>query len=206
MKKNNYLISKDFKKIFEFQDIKNLVENINNFTPVKLHEKTSVYKTSFKDFNIYIKEFFYPNIFIKTFKKKGLKSYLNSLKLKNLKINIPKPIFYYSYKNMEYFGTLEVENSMELYFFLKQNSNEIRKKVLKNLENFIKKLFRNSIYHSDFNKSNILVQHNNLELYLLDLHDVKFNLNNKRKLKMIRKLNRRGLKEFNLKLDPKKFL
>ena len=189
----NLIINDKFKNSFKYENVKNLINHLNSVPPDYYREKErrKIWHTEFNGYEIFVKNFNYPNIFIKKIKGFGTKNYnIAKFFLKN-SIKTPEPIFFYSFNNNEYFSTVAINNSIDLWEFLTKNPSEnIKEKILSQLREMIQKFEELNIYHSDFNIRNLILNRNTLELYILDLEAVRFNFNSRRKAKMIKKINK----------------
>ncbi len=172
---------------------------INEQRPFKEGKKTALYEYD----GLIVKVFYYHNFLQKIFLLRGLKSYYISKILNKKGINIPEAKFYYSKKSVEVFVYRKIQGE-EILKVLK-NKAENSEILIEKLKNFIKELFRHGIYHSDFDPTNIIVDESG-NLYLIDLENVSFILTKKRKLKMVKKINKFFSRDLNLSIDFSKVI
>ncbi len=160
---------------------KEIVEKIEKQLPLKKSKNSEVYEIN----EFIVKVFKYKNFFHKITSLKGLRSYLIFKILKLKKINIPEFISYFSLNNSEIFIYRKIIGEV----LEKKIKKEENQDLIEKLKKFTKSLFEKGVYHKDYDPTNIIVDKNG-ELYLIDLENVSFFLTEKRKKKMLRKLNR----------------
>ncbi len=195
-------ISNNYREKFKIKDIYNIIEILQNREPDFLREKErrKIWELNYNNMDIYVKNFSYSNFFIKYIKHYGMKNYRIAHFFIENGIKTPEPIFYFSVNNEEYFGTLKIDNCINLWDFLSTDrENEPHYDIVKKLNNMLDLFKKLNIYHSDFNVKNLIVNNKTKELFILDLEAVRFNCNRRRMERMRKKINK-YIKNFNIEV------
>ncbi len=182
------IINKKYKNEFSKEQISEFFIDTSEWKEIVSYKNRKVWICGFLNYKIFLKKFLYGNHFVKSYKQLGKKSFTNSLILLKHGINTPDVLFYCRDKCSEYVATRSVEAEDLWRFLEKNNSRNFQERVRENLIDLLNNLYGIKFYHSDFNITNLLVD-NDFNIYVVDLEDVKFNLNERRRKKMINKLN-----------------
>jgi hypothetical protein len=196
------IINEQFENNFKKRDVENLIKLLKNKTPDfhRKKERRKIWQIEHNNYNIFVKNFNYPNLMLKKIKSYGLKNYKVAKFLLKNNIKTPVPVFFYSNGNDEFFSTIAINNCIDLWEYLSTKPDvAIQKNILTQLKNLVDKFAFLNIYHSDFNIRNLILDKNKMELYILDLEAVRFNFNKRRKEKMVKKINK-YLSAFNLSI------
>jgi tRNA A-37 threonylcarbamoyl transferase component Bud32 len=164
----------DIKRYFD--NSKDILFNKRNIIKiVKINDKKFVVK-SFKKPNLlnqYVYKFFRDS--------KAKRSYINSLKLLKLGVNIPKPIGFTEYSTLftlqqSYFVSEFYNYDFEIRDVLNNKNFEDREQILKEFVYFSFDLHQKGVYHIDYSPGNVLIKklENNYEFTIVDLNRLKF--------------------------------
>ena len=183
------LVDEKYKNSLTPNCIIKFLEKLESKEPVISGKKKKIWSLNFNNYEIFVKKFIYSFRFLKYVKQTGFKSFKTAQYLLDKGVRTPEPLFFYENGLYEYFATRKI-NGIDLWDFLESNnSGKTIETIEYKIRELIKKFESLNLYHSDLNIRNIFVS-NDLNLYLLDLDDVRFNLNERRLKKMKAKLNR----------------
>lgn len=121
----------------------------------------------------------YKNICIKINEKgrfhkdRCFASWVNSRALDVRGINVPRALGYFKFKNKSYFISDYLKDGIPLYKFLPTvMQRKDKRKVIKQLALWVRKIHHHQIWQKDFNSTNVLYINN--QFILLDLDNIKF--------------------------------
>lgn len=165
-------------------DIDNIFSNKKNIT---LFDKRNVIKIIEYDNNKYVvKSFKVPHFINKIVYRffrdsKAKRSYENSVKLQELKINTPKPIGYieqnsFFFFKKSYYISEYFDYDFEIRVVFKDKKFDDRENLLEEFIKFTASLHDKGVYHIDYSPGNILVKKINEEyqFYIIDVNRMKF--------------------------------
>ena len=131
-------------------------------------------------------------------KSKAQRSYENSVKLMELKVNTPKPIGYIGFSTLflfkeSYYVSELFEYDFEIRAVFKDKNFNDRERVLKEFIAFTYDLHEKGVYHIDYSLGNILIKKidNKYIFSIIDVNRMKFiTLNNTLRMQNLSKLTK----------------
>ncbi len=185
----NLIINDRCRQVLTHDKIIEFVEHLKTCNPLISKQNKRIWDAEFLNYKVFVKNFLYKNTIVKNFKRTGIKNFKISEILLKKSIKCPLPLFYYS-RGLEEFIATERIDAVDLWRFLeKNNTAEIHAVIENKLNVLIDKFDELNLYHPDFNITNLLITQD-MDIYIVDLDGVKFNLNKRRKKKMIGKINK----------------
>ena len=167
--------------------VKNIEKYFDNVENKIIYDKRNVIKiVKYNNADYVVKLFKVPHLLNKIVYRffrssKAKRSFLNSKRLEELKINVATPIGYIEYyKNIffdkSYFISRYIDYDFELRSLIKDIDFPNRTQILKEFAKFCYELHEKSVYHIDFSPGNILVKKilKKYKFYLIDLNRMKF--------------------------------
>ena len=167
--------------------LKNIKRYFENSTNRTLFQKRNTIKiVNFETDNYVVKSFKIPHFLNRVVYRffrasKAKRSYLNSVKLLELKINTPKPIGYIEFTSIFFFQesfyvSEFFDYDFEIRAVFKDKKFPDRENILKEFIDFSYTLHKKGVYHIDYSPGNILVKkENNRYIFsIIDVNRMKF--------------------------------
>ena len=191
--KNYKIYFSDDYKNFDPKEILNILHHPQQKNSNILGGRGSIKVGDLKDIGpVVIKEFFRGGFFGNINKNYFLVSkrirpqieYEFILKAKNLGINVPEPIGYFSRGTIFYRGWLIMKmiNIKSNFADLSMKENQFTRELMPKLIEYFEKLIENRIFHSDLHPGNVLVDKDN-KLFLIDFDKASYFKGNRNKLR-----------------------
>jgi len=169
-----------------------------------IFQKRNIIKIiNYKEEDYVVKSFKIPHILNQVIYRffrdsKAKRSYVNSVKLKELGINTPQPIGYKEiYKNClfknSYYISEFFDYDYEIRAVLKSKEFANRDEILKEFIKFTYDLHNKGVYHIDYSPGNILVKQidNKYSFFIIDVNRMQFiDFDNQLRMKAISKLTK----------------
>ena len=174
------VINENYKEFKEF--ILNIKEYFRENSNTIHKARNELKVINYKDVQTVVKAFKIPNIINQIVyayfrDSKAKKSYENSIKLINLKINTPMPIGYIEfYRNLLFKESYFISQKLDYLYTIREPLRDInfedRDIILKGFVAFTYNLHKNRVYHKDYSAGNILVFKNEKDEYDFSLVDI----------------------------------
>ncbi len=178
------VINENYKEFKEF--ILNIKEYFRENSNTIHKARNELKVINYKDVQTVVKAFKIPNIINQIVyayfrDSKAKKSYENSIKLINLKINTPMPIGYIEfYRNFLFKESYYISKKLDYLYTIREPLRDIkfedREIILKAFVAFTYNLHKNGVYHKDYSAGNILVFKNegNYDFSIVDINRMEF--------------------------------
>ena len=178
------VINENYKEFKEF--ILNIKEYFRENSNTIHKARNELKVINYKDVQTVVKAFKIPNIINQIVyayfrDSKAKKSYENSIKLINLKINTPMPIGYIEfYRNFLFKDSYFISQKLDYLYTIREPLRDInfedRDIILKGFVAFTYNLHKNGVYHKDYSAGNILVfkNDNKYDFSIVDINRMEF--------------------------------
>ena len=167
--------------------VSNIEEHFNNSKNITLFKQRNIVKiVEYNSVKYVVKSFKVPHLLNRVVynyfrASKAKRSYLNSLELEKLQVNVPKPIAYIEFPSKflfgkSYFISEFFDYDFEIRAVFNNEDFEDRETILKEFVKFSYSLHNKGVYHIDYSPGNVLIKRVDGEyiFYIIDVNRMNF--------------------------------